>query len=352
MRAKSAEKVSRPNLADVARNAGVSPSTVSLVLAGKAKERYISDEVILRVQRAAALLDYSPNMLIRSMQRGRTNILSFYNCFRYGQIATDLYTVGLFSATAQAAGDHGCNLLLFCDFSLTPDETYHALKGGHSDGVIIFAPQPNDPLLPFLRSSRLPAILLNSEDEEGALSSVKDDMASGIHMVAKQLINLGHKNVAMLTQAGTMNSDGPKRVALLSTLLAEAGIAVPDERIVPVTFAPTDVLGAIKHIRDNMKEVTAVFCWDDYVGYLALDACDDLGVSVPDQLSLIGYDGIAWPSRSRHTLTSVDVDLVKLGQVAVDTLAKLAYGEESGPINITLPVTFTNGTTVAPAIGV
>ena len=352
MRAKTGQ-TSRPNLSDVAKHAGVSPSTVSLVLSGKAKSRYISDEVILRVETSAALLDYSPNMLVRSMQRGRTNIFCFYNCFRYSQSPTDLYTVGLFTAAAQSAGERGCNLLLFCDFSLSPAETYHTLKGGHSDGVIIFAPQPGDPLLAYLRNSRLPAVLLNSEDEMDALSSVKEDVALGMKQLATRLLDLGHRKIAMFTNAKTLdvgdtwNVDAPRRISLLQAHFEEANIFVHPEWIIPVPNDRAKVRLSIEKLMEGPDVPTALFCWDDYLGYLVLEECESLGISVPERLSIVGYDGIQWPSRTSHTLASVHVNLNELAQQAVGVLADLAHANLTGPIKRVLPVTFQDGTTLA-----
>ena len=348
MRARLTDKASRPNLTDVAKKAGVSPSTVSLVLAGKAKERYISDEVIQRVQQAAASLDYSPNMLVRSMQQGRANILCLYNAFRYRQSPTDQYTVGLFTATAIAAGDKGCNLLLFCDFSLPPEETYHTLKGGHSDGVILFAPRPDDPLLHYLRSSRLPTVLLNSEDEQNALSSIRDDVEDGMRQVALRLGELGHRKIAIFISSTSWNMDAQKRVTLLLQFLTESGISVPPEWIVTVQFDQDDLHKAVKHLMQGEDTPTALFCWHDHLGYMVVDSCAELGIDIPGTLSVIGYDGIAWPSRTPHTLASVHVDLVELGRQAVEILTTLVHDKELSPIIRTLPVHLKDGTTLAP----
>jgi LacI family transcriptional regulator len=347
MRAKVAGHASRPSLNDVAKRAGVSASTVSLVLAGKAKERYISDEVILRVQQAAVSLDYSPNILVRSMQRGRTNILSFFNCFRYDQSPQDLYTIGLFTAAAHAAGVHGCNLLLFCDYSPSPEQTYHTLNGGHSDGALIFAPRIDDPLLPYLRQSRLPVVLVNGSDEAGALSSVRDDVESGIRAVADRLVALGHRRIGILTALDAGNADARHRVALLMRYLERAGSPVAPKHVVAVTFDGAEIRETVKQIMALPDAPTVLFCWDDFVGYRVLESCKELGISVPERMSVIGYDDIAWPSRTLHRLASVRVDLTALADRAVDMLTKLVQGEEKAPVNYLLPVVVSDGTTLA-----
>src|SRR5438128_2639615 len=77
-----AKTVRRATLGDIARRSGVHASTASAVLAGKTKERRISEEVAARVRQAAAEMDYAPNLLVHSIQRGRTHVLSFFNGYR------------------------------------------------------------------------------------------------------------------------------------------------------------------------------------------------------------------------------------------------------------------------------
>lgn len=188
----------RPTLSDIAALAGVSVSTASLVLSDKAKQRRLSDDVIERVRKVAAELDYSPNLLVQSLQQGRTHTISFFNGFRQ-RSQDDLYMDRLSTAIEQAGGRLGYDILVFCVFKRTAEETYRHLNGGRCDGMIFFAAEEKDPLLPFLRSSRLPVVLVNSIDSAGALSSVRDDVRSGMSQVADRLVALGHRRIAALT---------------------------------------------------------------------------------------------------------------------------------------------------------
>ena len=160
---------SRTTLIQVAERAGVSPTTASLVLCGKASKHRISEETLDRVQRAAQELDYAPNLLVRSMQRGRTHILSFFNGFRYRD-TNDLYMDQLSAAIERAAGKRGYDILVHCDFERTAEETYRFLNGGRADGLIFFAPPEDDPLLPYLLTSRLPTVLINGCEATNTLS--------------------------------------------------------------------------------------------------------------------------------------------------------------------------------------
>ncbi|RYG41863.1 LacI family transcriptional regulator, partial [bacterium] len=128
---------SRSTLNDVAQAAGVSTSTASLVLAGKAGERRISEETHRRVHLAAVNLGYTPSLLHRSIRRGRTHVISFYNAFR-NRDWSDLYMDQMAAGIEHAGGGYGYDVLAHCNYNRSVQETYEFLNGGFADGVILF----------------------------------------------------------------------------------------------------------------------------------------------------------------------------------------------------------------------
>jgi DNA-binding LacI/PurR family transcriptional regulator len=340
------KKPGRVTLGDVAIRAGVSVSTASLVLADKAKERRISADVHQRVLLAAAELDYCPNLLVRSMQRGRTHVLSFFNSFR-DRRANDLYMDHLSTAIETVAGHAGYDLLVTCDFSRTPEETYRFLNGGHSDGVLLFAPRPDEPLLPFLTSSRLPIVAINPFGDADLLPGVKDDMRDGMRQIADRLTALGHRRVAAITDRIGWNLEAPQRVAILRALLHERGVAMPEQWVVPAN-TPEELTAALRSLLAEPEPPTALFCWHDHIGYMLLEQCVTLGIDVPRRLSLIGYDGLRWPTISGQILDSVSVDLDLLASAAVGLLDDLINGREALTQKL-ISVSLTPGTTLCPA---
>lgn len=338
----------RPTLSDIAREAGVSVGTASAILAGKTKERRISEELAVRVQKIAADLDYAPNLLVRSMQRGRTHMMSFFNGFRNRE-RQDYYMDALSTAIERAAGSMGYDIAVYCDFRRSVDETYRYLNGGRSDGLIFFTPKDDDPLLPHLRRSRLPVVLLNATDEEGVLSSVKEDGDSGLRRAATTLVEMGHRRIAALTADPGYNPDARARVTQLRGVLAEYGVDVPDRWVIACEDHAEASREAVRFLMAEPEPPTALFCWHDRIGYVVLEQCDELGISVPGQLSVIGYDGFRWPARTRHVLASIAVDLDDMGEAAVEVLDHLVNHPEDAPVKRVMPAEFVIGTTLAPA---
>lgn len=333
----------RTSLGEVARHAGVSLTTASLVLGNKGLQHRISEEVLQRVRHAAVELDYAPNRLVHSMQRGSTRILSFFNGFR-NRDANDLYLDAFSSALERAAGRRGHDILVHCDFTRPPEAIYQHLNGGIVDGILFWAPQREDPLLPFLRASRLPTVMVSTHDKMGMLPGVRDDVASGMDQVAERLHALGHRRTAVFIEPNA-NPDALERALLLKQGLAARGIALPDHRVITYTGNVRDLL---QSLLDEPEPPTALFCWRDRVAYWVLELCAQIGIAVPDRLTVVGYDGLRWPAATRHTPASVQVDFNLLADAAIDLLLESLEGNAPHPLQQFIPVTLTEGTTLGP----
>ena len=335
----------RPALKQIAHAAGVSVSTASLVLAGKAAERRISPEAERRVRQAAEEHDYAPNLLVRSLQQGRTGVLSLFNAYGH-RYRGDLYTDRLSTAIECAAGERGYDILVHCDFSRSAEETYRILNGGRADGLLFYGPSDDHPLLPLLRGSRLPAVMVGREDPENALSSVRPDMPVGAALAADAVADLGHRRIACL---GGPWADARPRIAAFRARLRERGVQVSDEWVLGASGAEAPSWEKLlRALLEQPDPPTALFCWHDRLGYRVLEVCEALGVRVPEQLSLISYDGLHWPSTSRHVLDSIDTDFEELAASAVRLLDQLLRGEVTAPDARVFPVRLAPGTTLAP----
>jgi LacI family transcriptional regulator len=337
----------RITLKEIATMAGVSVSTASLALSGKGAQQRISPAVEERVREIARQHDYAPNLLVRSLQRGRTQVMGFYSAFRNRE-PNDIYMDRLTSAIERAAGQLHYDVLIHCDFSRPSADLYQALNGGRFDGLLFFGPDDHESLLPALRTSRLPTVMVNHADPGGKLSSVTDDMLDGMRQVVEALVQRGHRRIAAV--AGPPWSDASRRIVALRRGLAAYDVHMADTDIVHIRQdEPEEAEQALRSLLIATHPPTALFCWHDRLGYQLLEACDRLRIAAPEQLSLIGYDGLHWPSTSRHVLASVEVNLDVLARTAVHLLDDLITNVVSAPVMQTYPVTLSCGTTLAPA---
>jgi len=334
----------RITLSDVAAEAGVSTTTASLVLGGKTRSHRISAETHERILAAAKTLDYVPNRLVHSMQKGSTQILSFFDGFR-NRHPNDLYRDALTTAIERAAGNRGYDILITCDFKRSPEETYRYLNGGIVDGVIFFAPQADDRLLPYLRSSRLPTVLLQASDTENVLSSVKDDVHTGMRLVADRLYALGHRRIAVAPHTAEANHDRDERIALLSRFMAEKGVKIQNG---PTVLDDNDAETLYACVRERPEPPTAIFCWRDFQAYCLLEACEKRGMRIPQDLTVVGYDGLAWPMATSHKAASIKVDFDMLSESVISLLIDSIHQPTAPPIQKEISVTLYEGTTMAP----
>ncbi len=346
MQSNDAQKKKRITLAAVASESKVSLATASAVLNGKGTKIRIATETRERVMAAAVALDYAPNLLVKGLQSGKTNVISFFNAFRVRTIG-DLYMDRLSASLEVAAGNAGYDLLMHCDFSRSPEETYRFLNGGQTDAVIVFAPIAEDPLLPFLRSSKLPVVLVNSSDPEGVLPSVRDDVSAAMRTLAKTLFQLGHRRIQPLVEPFLVGEDARERVGALRVGLAELGIDLLPIREVPGSASElTQVLPGILASQDAP---TALFCWRDFLAYQVLEAGNRLDISFPDAISVVGYDGLHWPAGTPHEAASTHIDLHQLAQRAVHMIDTLIQHRIQTPTQVVVGTELKLGTTLGIA---
>jgi len=336
----------RTTLANVAELAGVSVSTASSILNGRSGELRIADDTQRRVQDAALQLDYTPNLLVRSLKSGRTNVISFYNAFRMRTLG-DLFMDRLAAMIEVAAGEAGYDVLVHTNFNRSPEATYQFLNGGTADAVILFAPFADDPLLHLLRGSRLPTVLIYSSDPSGVLPSVSDDPVEGLGMVAKRLHELGHTNILPLIEVGPTVRDAEIRIQALRTALLGFGIELLEPAAVEAD--PARLAEDLPSLWEAANRPTAIFCWRDFLAYSLLQACNELDWSIPDKFSVVGYDGIHWPSATSHEAASVLADTEELATATLALINQLVDGKQPENKVLKVKTELIPGTTLGPA---
>ncbi|CAN5568974.1 LacI family DNA-binding transcriptional regulator [soil metagenome] len=338
----------RATLNAVAFRAGVSPTTASLVLAGKGNKRRISELTHRRVQTAAEELNYVPNLGIRALRGERTNILSLFSTYR-NRSRDDLYMNTLSSAIEAAGGKEGYDILVHCNFGRSPKEIYQFLSGGLADGLLLFAPRPQDPLLALLRKGRLPVVVINgTQIPDEQFSSVSDDARQGMQSVAEEIIANGHRRIGMLIDPDPETPDSQKRADYLKLFLGERGVTVLAEHIYPARERDVDEI--LDRIQADANPPTAIFSWHDRLAYTFISRCEARGIIVPDLIAVAGYDGLHWPARTSQVVSGARVDFDDLAETAVRLLNQAILTPEAKPTNLLLPVSLLSGTSMGPHI--
>ena len=166
-----------------------------------------------------------------------------------------------------------------------------------------------------------------------------------MELITQELLALGHQRIAIFKDGAGESRDSHTRVELLRANLLRSGIPVPDQWVLA---AKEDAREVISRLMAEPEPPTAIVCWHDRLAYGVLASCDKLGIQVPQQLSIVGYDGLHWPSSTRHISASVNVHQPTLARMAVRLLDDYINGYEGPLREEVLPVTFTAGTSLGP----
>jgi len=290
---------------DVARAAGVSQPTVSRALRGDPR---VAEVTRRRVARAAARLAYVPS------ERGRS--LSTRRSGRIAVVVDDLdnpFYLELLDALHDRLERADTRMVVLTPHRNDPLRVERLLDGS-VDGVVLTTTTLDSPLPAALRARRFPFVLLNRVVDGLDADSCTVDNEGGGAEVARALRRLGHTRIGALfgppdTSTGRDRERGFR---------AAAGTALAAElvRHGPFTFAYGHE--AMGRLLASRRPPTAVFCANDVVALGALNAARGLGVAVPDELSIVGFDDISMAGWELVGLTTVRQDLRRMGQIAVE----------------------------------
>jgi len=326
-------------LRDVAERVSVSPYTVSVVLNGAKSNTRVSAATRERIQAAAEEMGYRPNELARALKRRTTNILGLY--FGYGHLEPhDPFHAEVL--TGLQRGCEACNKDLMIHYSFhryNVDEVFAELAGGKIDGVVIIA-APNDPLVARVRGSNLPVVAM-TDAIEGVPSVIADDAAGSI-AIAEHLHQKGHRAVLYRACPGESDS-ATRRQKAFERRAAELGMATYSGKTTDWRGRVEEEEAAILSRREELQ-ITAAVCWGDPSAHALLAYLKRERIAVPDDLAVVGFNGIEPPVEPAHLLTTVRAGWSQVAQRAVHLLVDRLEGREVPSLTI-LPVEFRPGET-------
>jgi DNA-binding LacI/PurR family transcriptional regulator len=322
----------RPTIIDVARAAGVSKSLVSLALRG---DSGVSEATRARIAEIAEQLGYRSNRLARSLVQGRTGL--------FGAITTDLgnaYYTEILSGVEVAAENAGFGVLIGQGrrdagrLAARLDD----LVGLGVDGVIVISSRV-DPRVLTAAASRVPIVVVGRMPEVvPGVDTVTSDDAAGAFAATSHLLEAGHGRIAFVTASGRPASRA-RRAGYEAAMRGAAG-AHP---LIVAADDPNDLderLRALLGGGDTAPEgsrPTAVVASNDITAVAVLDAAIDLGLDVPGDLAVVGYDNTALASLVRPRLSSVDQPSESIGQLCVDLLCERLAGRDSDRHEVLAP---------------
>ncbi len=310
---------------EIAKRAGVSSSTVARVLRGDDRKSYRrSAETAERIRQIARELGYRPNLRARAFSRGRTRgigLLYTDDAWIFEGVNTEV--VNSLVRTLQVNGHH----LVFCPIDEGGD-WQEIVLGGQIDGGVVFQTLPAE-VAQAVRERHLPLVLLGDNSDPSMSQVVVDDFA-GAFAATKYLLGLGHQRVMLFVHESVKpHCSVQERLDGYRAAMHEAGLTTCEL----VRVHEGDAIDALA--RGDARP-TAVICYSDLESTLLVHSLWQVGLAIPADVSLIGFNDVFATKYMTPPLTTVGFDAAKIGEMG----AQLVLKDSETPVGDKQPTIF------------
>lgn len=318
--------VGRVKMADVARAAGVSVATVSKVVNG----RYgVSEATLAKVRAVIDDLGYATSLGARSLRSHRTNVI--------GVLVAEFepFSTELLKGVSDAIADTGYELLAFSGGHRGgavgwERRSLSRLGGTLVDGAIIVTPTVLD------AGSAIPVVAVDPHTGPSDVATVDADNFEGAVLATRYLVGLGHHRIAHLGGRPDLES-ARLREQGFRTAMADAGLSVDEALVRQGGYRAETAAAPARELLTMDDRPTAVFAANDLTAICTMDVAKELGLRVPDDLSVIGFDNVPESVLATPALTTVSQPLREMGAAALGLLVRLIDGEDVDARHVQLP---------------
>jgi len=329
----------RPTITDVAREAGVSKSLVSLVMR---QAPHVSDARREAVLKAAEALGYRPNAMAQGLVRRRTRML--------GVMVSDLHNLffaDVVTGIQEQAARSGYRVLINTGnrIPIQEDQAIEALLELRADGLILAGPLVESRLV-VKASGEVPVVLVGRGAEAPSLDSVTNDDHAGGVLAVDHCASLGHRLIAHID--GGQGAGARARRAGYEDAMRDQRLA-KYIKVVGGSYTEDGGHRGALALLDASPRPTAIFAANDLAAIGVLNAIEERGLRVPDDISLVGYDNTSLAALRHISLTTIHQPRLEMGQMAVTTLLeRLEESRKRARRAILSPTLIVRGTTAPP----
>lgn len=312
---------------DLAKAAGVSITTVSRALNGYPD---VKEQTRARIKKLAEEMSYRPNAVAQSLVRKKTNTIGVIMSEIKRSSAKDAIAFEMLCGINDRAAELNYDILLF---SANPKKQQHKsysdlCKERNVDGAILQGLKMNDTYLnEVVGQSQFPCVLIDILLAGERVGHVTTDNVNGAKAAVEHLIELGHRHIAMINGFDEASVSKERRSGYILAL-QESGIGYNPSYVYDGGFSEEGGEASMLRVLDDHPEVTAVFCASDLMAIGAMKALESRGKSVPQDMSVVGYDDILISSYISPKLTTVRQDKYGLGYEAAQLLIDMLEGRE------------------------
>lgn len=326
---------------DVAREAGVSTATVSHVINGT---KYVTDDTRKRVLDAVERCEYHPNAHARSLASGRSNMLGLL----ISDISNPFFPEVVKSIEA-AAFEHGYHVILL-NTNYDPEraaEYVRRLSELSMAGVALMTSELDSELFHEITRRQVSVVFDSHDLASGRMSNICVDYAAGIEEAVRHLVSLGHRRIAHIAGASRIPSGLIRRDAFLDFMKRY----LPDEpapKVYEGDFRLDGGRRAASEILAAPELPTAVIAANDMMALGAMREFRKAGLSIPADISVVGFDDIAFAALSEPPLTTVCSPRAEIGRRVVEALVALIEHPEQQAVELRIPTHLITRDSTAP----
>lgn len=316
------------SIKDIARAAGVSHTTVSRALRDSPE---ISAEMKARIRQIAEEMGYRPSAVARSLVTRRTRVL--------GVVVTrlsDPFHTEVVQGIEMVAQEHGYSIL----FSLSHEDSekeraiVEMMAQRQVEGIIVAASRVGDRYLDVLEELRIPIVLINSHHTGERVYSIAMDDHHGGLIATRYLTRLGHRRIGYISSVRG-GETSRQRMAGYRQALKEVGLSFDHHLTAKGNGRVEGGVSAMQQLLALDPPPTAVFCYNDLTAIGALKAILQAGLRVPEDISLVGFDGLVEATYVNPPLTTVEQPRLQMGRLAAQMSIGL-LSDQSQPTRLIL----------------
>ena len=328
-------------LKELAQSCGLSVSTVSKALNGYSD---VCPKTRQRVCEMAHAMGYQPNSLARGLKTGHSGNLGVLYSDNLSFGFTHSFFGPILQAFRREAETHGYDLT-FITHRREMSYLRHC-EYRNVDGVCLITAPASDPEIFELLASSIPAVTIDFVYNNR--TCVQSDNRQGMEMLVRYILKMGHSRVGFITGSSEPNAVASLRRSYFLNMMNTAGINIPEKYIVQGEFHdPTASRRATEQLLGLSERPSCILMSDDYAALGGLETIRSMGLRVPEDISVVGFDGVNWIQRMRPRLATVKQDTERIGSEAAKQLINSIENPRTAyPQIVTVPCELIEGETI------
>jgi LacI family transcriptional regulator len=325
---------------DVAKRANVSASTASRILSKSTKEKY-TEATRNRVLKASVELGYRPNFAARALVSGETRIIAAVFPRIYDTPFRALASLQILSGIEAYCSDNGYHTLITSPKIIAGEldpNFINLLSGGYLDGAIIDGHFNITPIMEFVSQLNLPLVILGHHPHTYYLRS---DNEMGGRLMMQHLIDLGHHHIGIIGVP-----DITERLRGVQLAAEQHGMDFDSLPLAIGDFSEDSGATAATTLMTSHPNLTAIVAFNDRMAMGAINQLQSMGYTVPEQISVVGYDDLPRSSDFNPPLTTINHQLSEWGELAMTMMHDIMNGNTPEPIVLTPRLVVRDSTTM------